>query len=916
MDTIRTLPSTSRHRLLLVPGSQDRSLLLQWFRQLNCAAPDVLRWNELYRLLARDLEQEAASQIDPPDHWLLLRHELNRLASETTLPSGAAERGFLELSGRQIRELLAEDVDPSSLANHDGDLSWLLKELYSRYVHTLESCKLIDSASVTSAVRNLLQGPQAAQWCHDHELVLFGFASLTHSQITFLRRLIELDIELRAWVPQSAMAEQIDLCSQLGQLSKSSGPSFTVRTIASGDPRQELETVARNLLLWERNADAFACSRPWPGWETIGLWVPPPRKIQAVEVLKRYGLPFRLAASMPLADTTLWRLAEGALSAASDHWEWSATSRLMASPWMGGYVPRDEMPRSVEVWRKALSGTAREAFDDVLAFSRALHRGGTALELLSALRNFARRGVARVAPLIYDDPSLDDELLRWNQSLEELERKILSLSEVVRDLGPAGQTPFSGSDAAAFLRAWAQGTTLRDGPPLGEALTLWATTPPVLHSCSVWIMTDTTAATWPGTLAESPLLDDEARERLHEQNNTMDATHLPLLAERRQQQEMLFRRMIATGEELTVLSRPMSDEEERPVEPSPFVSSARRDHWIADEGPLLDRSLEELLIPRSQPLLLPVEARAPLPWEPSPQGRFMPGQFTPSGETLRCSMSSLDEFVLCPYRFYLTAVLHYEPQRPPELLNHRKAGTAAHALWEVVWNHYLAGDGSLLALVEHHREGQFLLHYPELVENPELQGHRTRLWRHLDSSAALQTKLEQFVKPLRQCSLLEEKLPSLQRGLVTFVGRADRIDVLKDGRFIVWDYKAGPSKRYISSLQLACYAAALKASGDRRFTVPDGMVYLCMADGAFKGQWAPSWKDDLKLKHHSLKLDEFLSRSDKLFNDIASAWQSGQWLPSWGHKQACRRCAFDGLCRTRELHGDEEKDQEVDHDEV
>lgn len=74
--------------------------------------PKVWIWDDLYRALAEALGVKPRVQIDPPDHWLLVRHIVRRLRDRCAgaLPAGTVSPRFLELAGQSIRELLREGV--------------------------------------------------------------------------------------------------------------------------------------------------------------------------------------------------------------------------------------------------------------------------------------------------------------------------------------------------------------------------------------------------------------------------------------------------------------------------------------------------------------------------------------------------------------------------------------------------------------------------------------------------------------------------------------------------------------------------------------------------------------------------------------------------------------------------------------
>ena len=120
------------------------------------------------------------------------------------------------------------------------------------------------------------------------------------------------------------MAGSYGAAQQFGEDGQTLGGQspFSVILMESGDPRQELETVARTLALWERGRGPLASS-PWPGWEAVAVTVPRGRLAQAREVFSRYRLPCR------------WNTREYVLC-----WTGEQSPRLRSDPEMCAYGSR------------------------------------------------------------------------------------------------------------------------------------------------------------------------------------------------------------------------------------------------------------------------------------------------------------------------------------------------------------------------------------------------------------------------------------------------------------------------------------------------------------------------------------------------------------------------------------------------
>lgn len=907
-------------RIFMVPGSGDRGLLdelLTPYAVTGGCRWQVKRWDELYRMLASQIgERRPKLQIDPPDHWLVLHGLLKEICADDSLnlPPGAKQRGFLRILGDQIRDLIREEVTPQQLfqcGENDDPLAQATVIAYERYLRALQEQNLTDSAGIATEARVMLKNsPRAAEVCRDLNLTLVGFYSLTHSQLELIRTLNGLGATITLYSPSADVhgeygaAEQFDLD---GNWISSKKP-FHLLECRSGDPRQEMETAARLLVLWENGSGPLSVT-PWPGWDAIGITVPSARMSEAREVFYRYHLPVSWQAGQPLTQTPLWNLTDQCLLA-SQGWGTEATLRLLSEPWLCGTTIdapalRQHYPRGAERWRSQLKGKQLQAFEDCVSLAQSAQRGGTALELLTALQKFLTGRTCAVSASIAALPSLDGEVRTLSDSCRELDRKIVQIRETVRDLGRWGEQQLSGGDAMAFLKAWAEGTSIRDSESQSDTMTVFADAPPVLFHRPVWLMLGAESGVWPGSLAESPLLSDSQKEKLHSLDPTLDVTHLPSLSEQRKQREILFRRLIACGDELTIVSSPSRDEQDRPVEVTGLLPAAEDCGWVCRSGKTLTRDLDDLLTAPGQPRLIPVEGRQPSPWAHFPEERALP---TNCGIAItHVVYSSVDDFGDCPYRFMLSHGLKYQPAPIHGEFNAQLAGNAVHRLWEQVWRCRAAGQNrSLLEQSRAMRDQVFESEYAALLHLPSLRRHRFRLWAQIDRCAELQTRLEEAIGSHRTGITCEGTLPEMTINGTTFTGRFDRMDNLDDGRVLLWDYKSGKADTFKAKQQLACYALALAQN-----TPPiqaAGFGYLCLGDGSFVGSWDSKWQAAFAKKTKKT-LSERLDEAQTLLNSIASAAKNRSYPPNYDSR-ACSNCPFAELCRRGELNGREEEDQE------
>ncbi|MBR1897163.1 MAG: PD-(D/E)XK nuclease family protein [Pyramidobacter sp.] len=921
---LRGLPPV-RGRVFLVAASGDRELLEHLLDGGVGRNPDcqVRRWDEIYRFFTEELDvKNPRVQIDPPDHWLLLHAIMERFrASGGELPPGAQRRGFLSLLGTQIRELIREEIAPEVLEQVYGDddvLGHAFIRLYRAYLDALDSRGLSDSAGVTTETRRLLDLPGAAEVCRKLDLALVGFSSFTHSQLALLRALVGAGASVRVFAPVAGSAGAYGASQQFGVdgVSLSRAQPFEAVVMEGGDPRQELEHAARSLVLWEQGAGHLAELGKWPGWDGIAFSVPRARMAEAREVLSRYGVPCAWDFRLKVTETPLWALVSSCLEAASGGWQTEPVLRLLSEPWLCGFSLdvsqlRKRHPRGIRGWRAVLEGADAEAFERCTAFAAAVAGGGRAIELLTALRTFAGRSALSVSALIREAPELDERVGLFAEALRELDRKILFIREVVRDLGEFGEQKLTGADARAYLAAWAEGTTVAQQQPESGCMTVFADSPPTLFSSPCFFLFGAESSQWPGSLKESPVLDEARKTKLHEAGELgLDRSHLPLLSEQRAQREFLFRRLIACGNRLTFVCHSAADAQDRPQEMTPFFQSAQRGGWIGSEPRQIVRRLDGILDAPDEEALVPVESRRPdLRTENTlPAVRTRPGLLSVRGT--RASFSSIDDYAGCPYFFAMRHLLRLpEPPREGEY-DVLRGGTAVHLLWEHVWQVYAASgaQSGIAVLAQGFFDEALEAAYPELLRSPSLRRDLASLRWRVERCAQKQDELEVFLRPLRESVECELELPPLAVSGVTFSGRCDRLDRLRDGRFLLWDYKAGRSENYKKALQLAGYALALEQNGSSCA----GWGYFGLRDGGVAGLWRDDLRSALSLPaSRTMSVEGQMDAASELLSALAGSLSTGQFVPLY-ESDSCRVCSFAALCRRGEFRGEleEENDDE------
>jgi len=955
--TIRSLAGADPAPLWLVPSGADREELAARLAPRGSFGPrpEILLWGGLLRHLvdgveARGVPVRRRRAIDPPDHHLILRFLLRRLRAEEEarpegeripLPPATRREGFLSLLSEGVKELIREDASPELLAAalegaERPGATPLLARLHRDYRDYLEERGLIDAAAVPAEIRRLLTdpgtGPAARAVLAERPLAAVGFLSFFGGELGALRALAAAT-EVRLLQPRVLPGGFRDASAQLEADADSAedlppGEGGDFLEFRAPDPDREAEGLARLLALWAAGAGDLLRLGPFPGWSRIGIRLSGGAGA-ILPALRRYRIPFRRAGTS--AAETLPH--DGAIRSlqAAPLWPVHRAASLLARAALGGArldaagIARtpDGLAGARALARRGGS-RAEAALERAREFVEAVRRGGTAEVLLRALRRFAvacEEELDREEPLRADGPIREAAAYR-----EELDRKILSLSELTPDLGPAGEERLSGAEALSFLSVWAEETTL-SRPPATEAVSLLTGSPAPLVHFDLLILTGVTARVWPGSLAESPLLGEALRERL---NGTpgAGAAHLPTLPERRSQREALFRRLAASARSAAFFA-PESDEMGRPLPRSPLPAALARDGAFRRRTPG-DRPLP---IPRGIPdptdphfpAVQVTSATGTAPRGPFPRVLLPPREAIP--RTVR--LSNLDALLDCPYAWACDQILRLsEPGRA--LFDAARAGTLLHRVWQRVFREITREgaepDPADPPILDHLSRafdegvGDPDYGYAELGREARLDRQRLRLREGARALAAF-LELSEGNRRSRFPRVeirLESDLPPLAAtpkgggDPFLFSGRADRLDRLllpgaPKGALLIWDYKLGRAKgRDRGSLQLPAYALALAGAGERIA----GWAYLGQGDARAEGSFADPELARAVRNVRVLRgvcspeaLEERLEEARAGLARAAGILASGRFEANYDSER-CGRCPWRGLCRRGEERGE------------
>jgi RecB family exonuclease len=275
---------------------------------------------------------------------------------------------------------------------------------------------------------------------------------------------------------------------------------------------------------------------------------------------------------------------------------------------------------------------------------------------------------------------------------------------------------------------------------------------------------------------------------------------------------------------------------------------------------------------------------------------------------LRVSASKIDEWYECPYLYWFLRVAKVEsPADEIEMLSSLARGNIAHSVWQEVWTRYSRGDGATLTAIL--REGWDDLmasnarRYPFLADE-RASAARADLRRTMLAMAELQDGIESRAAAaglVRTRTELEYRLPEMEMGHVVFAGLADRLDVWKDLGAVVVDYKLGSSANYKDGLQLACYAAMLRAAGAEKVA---GYCYMGHKDGDVRGAWASGELKDVygDRSKKPLGLDERILAAYDVMRDMDAVLGGGKYAANYESKR-CERCICAKVCRRTERFG-------------
>lgn len=917
---------------IVIPSRKDKFFLRE---------PNLWTWEDLYNDINRLSRRYVFS---PPDHLLILRSILDGVnetySHKVKAFPGIDKPGFLEVLSSDIRELLNEAVPPETLAaNPDSDnpSEFLLPEVYERYITYLNAHSLMDSAQICSALLDALNENQ--DWGKDYQLILAGFMTFNHSQLELVKALDSRCSEVIIIKPEAHLTRFGDASAQFRNNVRAKPSTGNIVDLNISEPGLEPEMIARTLALWS------AGERPdlgeFPGFDAIGLMIGEGREDSFAQAFRRYGVPYDFMSGIPISRTMPGKILSAlATLSVKDFPAYDTAMLLSQNCFAGAAFPLIEAYRAgrsgLDAWLKYLAESEEPVFKDALKaltaikkFCAVMSANNTPRRIINAFNDFLN------TPGLWlerkdktaDSPELDEAVRQTASAIETVGQKFLAISELTPDIGPVQDTKLSPRDNASydFLETWCRNTNTRAPIQTANSVRVFTGRPPVLASFPVWIMTDVTGRTWSGNMPVSPLLDNEERKKL----NDMDA-HLMLSADKAQQNEALFRRLIHTGSKLTIISRPMLDDKGRPLSESPFMQNFRDDMkgWKIVETPA--EGIRILL--GGDGFIFPeidaaekVRRRSPL--------------IAKRADTV--GASDIHELLSCPLLWWQKRQAKIYEQST-ELASSAEWGNMLHKYWERVWRTYRSdmekpGDAFILIA---HQEWRKLTAKPSTIEeydpfhrlvaDPRLARKlgtiRFRVERLVKIQAALLDGLHKAGWVHRDI-LLEENAHLLHKqDGITFLGQCDRIELLDDPNgsrkaFIV-DYKTGNGKNYEAKmktgpywwrdsergkdgdfergLQLSVYAAMFDEcalAGVYILGLEDGEISGTIAEGASE-IFAP-YKSDKFSKDIEARVRE----GEYAMDSAVKVLERQEFSPEY-ESDLCQWCKVKSLCRKGEFNGE------------
>ena len=268
------------------------------------------------------------------------------------------------------------------------------------------------------------------------------------------------------------------------------------------------------------------------------------------------------------------------------------------------------------------------------------------------------------------------------------------------------------------------------------------------------------------------------------------------------------------------------------------------------------------------------------------------------------SVSALETYLGCPFRFFAQHVLKLEEEPDDEeVMDPRRQGQFVHDVFVKFFAAWQAAGHRAIAMNNLDAARELFAEVAEkaLAKLPDAEAglERTRL---LGSPAAAGLGEAVFrMEAERTTPVIERLLEHRLEGEFTFItpagprtatlrGKADRLDLLADGTFRLIDYKLGwpPDRR--KALQLPIYSVCaeqtLQTYRGRSWTLGEA-TYL-----AFKGS-----RRVVPLFTNPADRDKVLADAQERLVNTIDAIHAGHFPPTPDDVYRCETCSYSAVCR-------------------
>jgi RecB family exonuclease len=347
-------------------------------------------------------------------------------------------------------------------------------------------------------------------------------------------------------------------------------------------------------------------------------------------------------------------------------------------------------------------------------------------------------------------------------------------------------------------------------------------------------------------------------------------------------------------------------DDEALVEPSALVEEAPGAGLAVEVRPILTeaRLFEEERLSIAPPVLDGLDEPS-LSWAEMRLGRTAPADRRYHGEAgdqepRPVSVSALETYLQCPFKYYARHVLRLEEEPDDEeVMDPRRQGELVHAVFEDFFREWDgAGRGAITpdTLDEAHALFTRIIE-PHLARLPDTEAaiERTRL---LGSSVAPGFADAVFrMEAERPVPVKERRLEFPLKGPFVFQGPsgqktvevrgvADRVDLLADGTFRLVDYKLSTAPATSQALQLPIYGLCAEQKLGGRWTLGEA-AYV-----TFRGP-----RRVVPLFTARSDRDEVLAGAQARFLAAVDGIEGGHFPPTPTDVFLCSFCSYGAVCR-------------------